>query len=993
MWFNKDVEDTVKNLNSNIINGLSSSDAKSRLEKNGPNKLAGKKKKSIIQLFFSQINDVMIYILIIAAIISAFMGEISDAIIILIVILVNAIIGVVQESKAEKALEALKNMSTPKALVKRDGEIIEIPSEEVVLGDIVIIDAGRYIPADLRLIESANLKIEESAFTGESLPAEKIATTLNSEGDVPIGDQNNMAFMSTLATYGRGTGIVVATGMDTQIGKIAKMLDAEEDDTTPLQKKLAELGKVLGFAAVGISLVMFIVSMLQGRDFMEMFMTSISLAVAAIPEGLPAIVAIVLALGVQRMIKENAIIRKLPAVETLGSVNIICSVVATGMDTQIGKIAKMLDAEEDDTTPLQKKLAELGKVLGFAAVGISLVMFIVSMLQGRDFMEMFMTSISLAVAAIPEGLPAIVAIVLALGVQRMIKENAIIRKLPAVETLGSVNIICSDKTGTLTINKMTVKKYFANEKLKNLDEVDIKESTSKLLVEGMILCNDATSKDGSQTGDPTEIALLDVGNKFNIFKENLNSIHKRVNEIPFDSDRKLMTTVNKYDNKDFVFTKGAIDSILKISSKILINGSIQDFSDELKANILNASNEMSDEALRVLALGYKIIENEHIEIDSLEKDLIFVGLMGMIDPPRVEVKDSIVKSKNAGIRTIMITGDHKNTAVAIAKELGIAENISQAMSGSEIDNYTDEEFAKIVNNFRVFARVSPEHKVKIVKAFKSHGNIVSMTGDGVNDAPSLKAADIGVAMGITGTDVAKGAADMVLTDDNFTTIVKAVEEGRNIFNNIKKSILFLLSCNLGEVVALFFAILFNWATPLLPIHILWVNLITDSFPALSLGVDPGDESVMDKNPRNPKESLFSGRMGKLLVINGVLIGVTTLFAFKLGENLYPDSLRHAQTMAFVVLSVSQLFFSFAMRNETKSLFQVGIFKNKWLIGSLILGIVLQFLVISIPFVASIFKVYSLTLKDWIMVIGISLIPFVINEIIKIFFRSNDKNKA
>ncbi|MEN8434811.1 calcium-translocating P-type ATPase, PMCA-type [Clostridium septicum] len=875
MWFNKDVEDTVKNLNSNIINGLSSSDAKSRLEKNGPNKLAGKKKKSIIQLFFSQINDVMIYILIVAAIISAFMGEISDAIIILIVILVNAIIGVVQESKAEKALEALKNMSTPKALVKRDGEIIEIPSEEVVLGDIVIIDAGRYIPADLRLIESANLKIEESAFTGESLPAEKIATTLNSEGDVPIGDQNNMAFMSTLATYGRGTGIVVATGMD----------------------------------------------------------------------------------------------------------------------TQIGKIAKMLDAEEDDTTPLQKKLAELGKVLGFAAVGISLVMFIVSMLQGRDFMEMFMTSISLAVAAIPEGLPAIVAIVLALGVQRMIKENAIIRKLPAVETLGSVNIICSDKTGTLTINKMTVKKYFANEKLKNLDEVDIKESTSKLLVEGMILCNDATSKDGSQTGDPTEIALLDVGNKFNIFKENLNSIHKRVNEIPFDSDRKLMTTVNKYDNKDFVFTKGAIDSILKISSKILINGSIQDFSDELKANILNASNEMSDEALRVLALGYKIIENEHIEIDSLEKDLIFVGLMGMIDPPRVEVKDSIVKSKNAGIRTIMITGDHKNTAVAIAKELGIAENISQAMSGSEIDNYTDEEFAKIVNNFRVFARVSPEHKVKIVKAFKSHGNIVSMTGDGVNDAPSLKAADIGVAMGITGTDVAKGAADMVLTDDNFTTIVKAVEEGRNIFNNIKKSILFLLSCNLGEVVALFFAILFNWATPLLPIHILWVNLITDSFPALSLGVDPGDESVMDKNPRNPKESLFSGRMGKLLVINGVLIGVTTLFAFKLGENLYPDSLRHAQTMAFVVLSVSQLFFSFAMRNETKSLFQVGIFKNKWLIGSLILGIVLQFLVISIPFVASIFKVYSLTLKDWIMVIGISLIPFVINEIIKIFFRSNDKNKA
>ncbi|ATD54762.1 calcium-translocating P-type ATPase, PMCA-type [Clostridium chauvoei] len=875
MWFNKNIEDIIEEFGSNTTNGLSSSEAKSRLEKNGPNKLASKKKKSMLQLFFVQINDVMIYILLAAAVISAFMGEVSDAIIILIVILVNAIIGVVQESKAEKALEALKNMSTPKALVKRDGQIIEVPSEEVVVGDIVIIDAGRYIPADLRLIESANLKIEESAFTGESLPSEKSTEILNSENDIPVGDQHNMAFMSTLATYGRGNGIVVATGMD----------------------------------------------------------------------------------------------------------------------TQIGKIAKMLDAEEDDTTPLQKKLAELGKILGFTAVAISLVMFVVSMIQGRDFMEMFMTSISLAVAAIPEGLPAIVAIVLALGVQRMIKENAIIRKLPAVETLGSVNIICSDKTGTLTINKMTVKKYFVNGELKNLDEIDTKENTSKLLVEGMILCNDATSKDGSQTGDPTEIALLDVGNKFNIFKEDLNSIHKRVDEIPFDSDRKLMTTVNKYDNKDSVFTKGAIDSILKISSKILINGKIEDFSDELKAKVLKASNDMSDEALRVLALGYKIIENEHVEIDSLEKDLIFVGLMGMIDPPRVEVKDSITKSKNAGIRTIMITGDHKNTAVAIAKELGIAENISQAMSGSEIDTYTEEEFTKIVNNFRVFARVSPEHKVKIVKAFKSHGNIVSMTGDGVNDAPSLKAADIGVAMGITGTDVAKGAADMVLTDDNFTTIVKAVEEGRNIFNNIKKSILFLLSCNLGEVVALFFAILFNWDTPLLPIHILWVNLITDSFPALSLGVDPGDSGVMDKKPRNPKESLFAGRMGKLLIINGILIGVTTLFAFKLGEKLYPDSLRHAQTMAFVVLSVSQLFFSLAMRNETKSLFQVGIFKNKSLIGSLAFGIALQFLVISIPFIASIFKVYALTLKDWTIVIGISLIPFIINEIIKVFFRSSDKNKA
>ncbi|WP_291649078.1 calcium-translocating P-type ATPase, PMCA-type [Clostridium sp.] len=872
MWFNKNSEEIIEELSSNVINGLSSTDAKSRLEKNGLNKLQGKKKKSILQLFLSQVNDVMIYILLIAAIISAIVGEISDAIIILIVIFVNAIIGVIQESKAEKALEALKNMSTPKALVKRDGSIIEIASEEVVVGDIVVIDAGRYIPADLRLIESANLKIEESAFTGESVPAEKNSDIIKEEKDVPIGDQHNMAFMSTLATYGRGTGIVIATGMD----------------------------------------------------------------------------------------------------------------------TQIGKIAKMLDEEDENTTPLQKKLAQLGKTLGFAAVGISIVMFIVSMFQGRDFLEMFMTSISLAVAAIPEGLPAIVAIVLALGVQRMIKENAIIRKLPSVETLGSVNIICSDKTGTLTINKMTVKKFYVNGETKALEKIDIKNNESKLLVDGMILCNDATSKDGVQTGDPTEVALIDVGNKINIFKEDLNKAHKRVNEIPFDSDRKLMTTVNTYNKGFNVFTKGAIDSILKISNKILINGEIKDFTKEEKDKVLEASNLMSDDALRVLALGYKVIDTEHVAIDDLEKDLIFVGLMGMIDPPREEVKGSIQVSKNAGIRTIMITGDHKNTAVAIAKELGIANDISEAMSGSEIDTYSDEEFTKIVNNYRVFARVSPEHKVKIVKAFKAHGNIVSMTGDGVNDAPSLKAADIGVAMGITGTDVAKGAADMVLTDDNFTTIVSAVEEGRNIFNNIKKSILFLLSCNLGEVVALFVAILLNWAAPLLPIHILWVNLITDSFPALSLGVDPGDKGVMELPPRNPKESLFAGRMGKLLILNGILIGANTLFAFVLGEYLYPDSLRHAQTMAFVVLSVSQLFYSLAMRNETKSLFQVGVFKNKWLIGSVLLGILLQFAIITIPFTASVFKVYPLTLTDWGIVILISLIPFVINEIIKIFFRMKDK---
>ncbi|MDS0524628.1 calcium-translocating P-type ATPase, SERCA-type [Clostridium sp. SHJSY1] len=869
MWFNKNPKDVITELSSHPIEGLSSSEAEKRLERDGKNKLAGKKKKTLFALFLSQINDAMIYILIGAAIIAGIMGEISDSIIILIVILINAIIGIVQESKAEKALEALKQLSTPKALVKRDGVLSEIPSEDVVVGDIVIIDAGRYIPADLRLIESANLKIEESAFTGESLPAEKDANIIINEEKPQIGDIRNMAFMSTLATYGRGSGIVVATGMN----------------------------------------------------------------------------------------------------------------------TEIGKIAKMLDEEEESSTPLQKKLADLGKTLGFAAVGICIIIFILSMFQGRDWFEMLLTAISLAVAAIPEGLPAIVAIVLALGVQRMIKENAIVKKLPAVETLGSVSIICSDKTGTLTINRMTVKKTFVNNKLDLLDNVDLTNPESRLLVEGMVLCNDATSTETSKTGDPTEIALLDVGNKFNIFKDDLNEEHKRINEIPFDSDRKLMTTLNVYGNKYKVFTKGAIDSLFTICSKISINGTITPLTDDIKEDLLKQSNLMSDDALRVLGLAYKDLDNHNIPIDKFEDDLIFIGLMGMIDPPREEVKDSINLCKKAGITPIMITGDHKNTAFAIANELHMADDISECMAGSEIDKYEQDEFYKIVPKFKVFARVSPEHKVKIVKAFKSHGNIVSMTGDGVNDAPSLKAADIGVAMGITGTDVAKGAADMILTDDNFSTIVNAVEEGRNIYNNIKKSIIFLLSCNFGEIVALFVAILLNWESPLLPIHILWVNLITDSFPALSLGVDPMDESVMEESPRNPKETLFAGHMGLYLAINGVLIGALTLFAFKFGERLYPGSLRHAQTLAFVVLSASQLFFSLNMRSTKKSIFKLGIFSNKYLIASFLFGLAIQFTIITIPFLANVFKVYSLTLNDWILVISISAIPLIVNELLKIGIRN------
>ncbi|AMN32756.1 calcium-transporting P-type ATPase, PMR1-type [Clostridium perfringens] len=866
MWYKKSKNEILQELDVDEKNGLSSTEALRRLEKYGKNKLETKKKKTLFKQFLSQLKDVMIYILIIAAIISAFLGEISDALIILLVIIINAVIGVIQESKAEKALDALKELSTPKALVKRDGSLKEILSEDIVPGDIVIIDAGRYIPGDLRLIDTANLKIEESAFTGESVPSEKDASFLPDK-EIPIGDQNNMAFMSTLATYGRGVGVVVGTGMN----------------------------------------------------------------------------------------------------------------------TEIGKIAKMIEQEENDETPLQKKLSELGKILGFLAVGICILIFIISFFQGRDLLEMFLTSISLAVAAIPEGLPAIVAIVLALGVQRMVKKNAIIRKLPAVETLGSVSIICSDKTGTLTQNKMTVTTIYANDSYIKESEFNLNDNESKLLVDCMVLCNDATYSEKSQTGDPTEIALLESPFKLNILKEKLEKEFKRIDEIPFDSDRKLMTTVNLVDDKKArVFTKGALDSILSICNKISINGKLLDFSKEYKAKVLENSNIMSDKALRVLAFAYKDISKENIVLDSLEKDLVFIGMVGMIDPPRLEVKDSIKLCKSAGITPVMITGDHKNTAFAIANELGIAEDISQAITGHEIDKFKEEEFNEKIINYRVFARVSPEHKVKIVKAFKSHGNIVSMTGDGVNDAPSLKAADIGVAMGITGTDVSKGASDMILTDDNFSTIVSAVEEGRKIYLNIKKSIVFLLSCNLGEILTLFTAILLNWNSPLQPIHILWVNLITDSFPALALGVDKTKEDVMNNPPRNPKESIFIKSDKIQLIINGVLIGGITLFAFKLGERLYADSLIHAQTMAFVVLSVSQLFLSLSLRSNTKSAFSLGIFSNKYLVYSILLGIFLQVIIISISFIANIFKVTPLLLYDWIVVILVSLIPFTINEILKLF---------
>lgn len=890
MWFIKSQEEILKELNADPEIGLSKEEAANRLEQYGRNKLKGKPKKSVLALFLSQLKDMLIYVLLGAAAITIAIGEYSDAIIILLVVALNAIIGVAQESKAEKAVEALQKLTTPKSLVRRGGEILEINSEEVVPGDIIILDAGRFIPADIRLTDTANLQIEESALTGESVPTNKNASTILTDPKTSLGDKVNMAYMSTLVTYGRGEGVVVATAMDTEIGKIAKILDDHTYEMTPLQKKLDELGRILGILAIGI-----------------------------------------------------------------------CGLI-----------------------------------------------FVIALFQKRDIMEMFLTAISLAVAAIPEGLAAIVAIVLALGVTRMSKINAIVKKLPAVETLGSVNIICSDKTGTLTQNKMTVVKHYTHKTLTDVGQTatNLVGSQDEMeLIKTLVLCSDATYENEQGTGDPTEVALIVLGNKYNITKNSINNEHKRVSEFPFDSDRKLMSTLNQAGKGYRVNTKGAIDNLLKICTSALVDGVIVPLTDDMKEDYLRVTEEMSNSALRVLGAAYKETSSL-ITPEEMEKDLTIIGLVGMIDPPRLEVKDSIREAKNAGIIPIMITGDHKNTAVAIAKELEIAESLEQSITGAEIDNTTDEVFARRINDYRVFARVSPEHKVKIVKAFKAQGNIVSMTGDGVNDAPSLKFADIGVAMGITGTDVAKGASDMILTDDNFTTIVHAIEEGRNIYNNIKKAVIFLLSCNLGEVISIFISILLNWPIPLLATHLLWINLITDSLPAISLGVDPGDHDVMKQKPRNPKDSFFAGGAGVRAIIGGVLIGLLTLaaFAYGLWEHNYPlgeiitdlenpeylNALTYARTMAFVVLAASQLFYSLSMRSATKSIFQVGLFKNKYLVGAIVTGFFLQFIVISVPLLAKAFQVQNLSLQDWGLVFLFALVPLLVNEIIKIFMRASQK---
>lgn len=858
--FKKTKEEILELYNVDPKLGLDDEKYEENILKYGKNKLNEEKKTSIIKMFFSQLQDVMIYVLLIASVITVIAHwphGFSDAIIILMVVLINAIVGVIQEYKAGKAVEALKKMSSPTVVVRRNGFEKEILAEDLTNGDIVILETGKYIPADIRLLNSVNLKVDESALTGESIPVEKDSNFISKDENLSLGDIKNMCFMSTLITSGRAEAIVVNVGMKTEIGKIAQIL-IEED-------------------------------------------------------------------------------------------------------------------EQD--TPLQRKLNRLGKTLGYIAMGICLVIFLIGIIQGKGILDMLIVSISLAVAAIPEGLVAIVAIVLTIGVTKMSKNNAIVKKLPAVETLGSVNVICSDKTGTLTQNKMTVvDKYFTSNEEDNYN--------------CMFLCNDVIEdKDGNKIGDPTEIALYDyVKNNIDISKYKNNV---RVDENSFDSDRKLMSTMNEFNNRYKIFVKGAVENLLEICSKIKIGNDIREITNEDKLEILKNVTKMSNKALRVLAFAYKDEVNK-IESKDFENDLIFTGFVGMIDPPRESVKASIKQAHESGIKVVMITGDHLDTALAIAKDLNIAKSNNEGITGADINKMTDKEFFENIENYTVFARVSPEHKVKIVKALKAKDKVVSMTGDGVNDAPSLKIADIGVAMGITGTDVSKGASSMILLDDNFSTIVKAIEAGRNIYNNIKKTIMFLLSCNLGEVFCILFATLFGWEVPLLATQILWVNLVTDTLPALSLGVDNDDKDVMSEKPRSINESFFTEGSAVRAVIGGVSIGILTLLAFYIGVKHYSDSIYNAsneslvygRTMAFIVLTLSQLFYSLTMRNSKKSILQIGIFTNKYLVVAIFVGVILQFMIMAIPSISIMFGVTMLNFIDLDIVIIFSLIPMIINEIVK-----------
>ena len=855
-------DELLKNLSTSVQTGLSSERVSELAAKFGPNKLNEKKKKTNLQRFLEQFKDVMIIILLIAAMISFVIAciegdpmEFFEPVLILLIVILNAIMGMVQESKAEKALDALKNMSAPHARVLRDGEEKVIDASQLVPGDIIRLEAGDFVPADARLLKSVSLKSEESALTGESVPSEKDAEA-EVEEKAALGDRSNMVFSGCSITYGTATAVVTGTGMHTEMGKIAGLLDGESETQTPLQKKLAQLGKYLGI-----------------------------LALAA------------------------------------------CAVI-----------------------------------------------FVIGLLNGIDVLEIFMTAVSLAVSAIPEGLPAIVTIVLAIGVQRMVKKNALIRRLPAVETLGSASVICSDKTGTLTQNRMTLTKVWldGSDKLEDVSSQN-SETARRLLCYGTLCCDGSVvfQPDGKEQhiGDPTETSIIVAAHKNGMAQEQLNQSYPRLAEIPFDSDRKLMTSVNKIEGKNVVIVKGAFDMM----APRCVKGDIE------AAKRMN--EQMSKDALRVLAVGYKEIEEipANPTSEELENGLTLMGLVGMIDPPRPEAKAAVATCRKAGIKPVMITGDHVVTASAIAKELGIMQKNDRAITGAELDAMTDEQLDKEVENISVYARVSPENKIRIVKAWQRKGQVVSMTGDGVNDAPALKAADIGCAMGITGTDVAKGAADMTLTDDNFATIVDAVREGRGIYANIRKVVGFLLGTNIGEVFTVFFAMLLWHKTPLLSMQLLWINLVTDSLPAIALGMEAVESDVMDRRPKPKDEGIFAHGLGIRVVLQGAMFAILTLVGFVVGEKV-TGSLAGGQTMAFMILALSQVVQAFNMRSE-RSLFKTGFFSNHKLNWAALVSLLLVSLVLFTP-VGIAFGLIILPWKLYLLGLGLVLVPLVVMEISK-----------
>ena len=852
MWHTKNIKEVEKELRTNIKTGLGDKDVLIRQDEFGKNKIEEGKKESLLVKFINQFKDFMIIILIIAAIISAVVsylegtGDYFDSIIIIAIVIFNGIMGLIQEAKAEKSIEALKKMSAPVAKVRRNGKIFTVNGEDIVPGDIVILETGNYIPADIRLINTYNLKVEESSLTGETEAVEKDENEIFSDKKISLGDMRNMVFAGTAVVNGHAEGIVTNIGMNTEVGKIASMIITNEAPQTPIQKKLSEVGKVLGIACV-----------------------------------------------------------------------VICALI-----------------------------------------------FVIGVIKKISVVEMFMTSVGLAVAAIPEGLPAIVTIILSIAVTKMAKRNAIIRKLPAVETLGSSKVICSDKTGTLTENNMKV--------------VEIIGNKNKILEYGALCCN-CEINEGVVEGEPTEVAIVKEA-----VKEKQNKILPRICEIPFDSNRKLMTTVNELENGKYrIITKGAPEILLGICDYYEENNTVHDMNSTFLSKIKNKNEKMAEKALRVLGVAYLDVDimPKEISADFLEKGLIFEGLIGMIDPPRKGVKEAVLACRRAGIKTVMITGDHITTAKAIAKDLEILRGRELAITGQELDKIPDSKLEKDIMNYSVFARVTPEHKVRIVKAFQKTGAVVAMTGDGVNDAPALKKSDIGIAMGRKGTDVAKNAADMILNDDNFVTIVDAVKQGRNIFDNIKKAIHFLIATNIGEIVTIFVGLLLGVKSPLLAVQLLWVNLVTDSLPAIALGLEPPEKDIMNRPPRDSRKSIFAdGLMGKI-VVEGFMIGMFTILAFFIGNRYY--GIEVARTMAFISLGMLELIHSFNVKSE-ESIFKVGLFENKYLVGAFLLGTVLQLGIVFVPTLAEIFKLTQLNTTQWLITIAISIAPIIIVEIQKKF---------